>query len=142
MANTAGSDKNGVTQVGLLTDGRANLTFVGTDEQTRNIFIPGASIGQLVIALIAAGAEFERFQGSEIGDAIPSSHLMGINAAAVASDQSGTDFAISLTTKDELTLRFHFDRNTIQSLATALVATLAKYGTQIVPPHPEVGSRH
>src|SRR5262245_28702695 len=142
MADAVGWDTNGVTQVGMLTDGRANLTFSSTDGQTRNIFIPCASIGQLVVNLIAVGAEFERLQGSQIGDAIPSSHLMGINAAAVAADQSGTDFAISLTTKDGLTLRFHFDRNTIQSLATALVATLAKHGMQIVPPHPEVGSRH
>src|ERR1041384_319643 len=134
MANVKGWDTIGITNIGLLTDGKANLTVTGTDRQIRNIFIPGASIGQTILTLIGIGAKFEEKQNTTLGEAIPSTHLMGINESQIAADATGRDFALVLKTKDGLAMRFHFDRNTIEGLAMALMSVLQKHGIQVQPP--------
>jgi hypothetical protein len=141
METVKGWDTTGISDIGMIADGRVNLTFKGLDGQSRDILIPGASIGQAVVSLIAASAEFEARQSGKLGEAIPSTHLMGINQSQVAADALGTEFAVVLRTKDGLAMRFLFDRNTIEALATALVGTLAKHGIQVDPRRPE-GSTH
>lgn len=139
MSKVQAWDTNGVTDLGALDDGRIKLEFSGTDGQKRNILIPGASIPHLVASLVAFNAKVSTATGTK--DTIAGTHMLGVKSFTVGADESGSDFAVALTTGDGLQLRFLLNTNNAEALATALVATLAEHGRSL-PPLSSGGVKH
>jgi hypothetical protein len=140
MTKIAGWDTDGVTKLGAMTNGRLNLEFSGTDGTKRNIFVPGETVSMLVASLIAFNAKASKAAG-KTDVFLPGTKLLSVKSVGIGSDERGSEFALSLTTKDDLQLRFDFDPNTIEALAIGLIAILEKHGKTLPPQRPE-GLRH
>ncbi len=140
MNNVKGWDTIGVTNCGALRDGRMNLTFTGKDGDTRNIFIPRDSLGQLIPSLLAMNAAMAKEEGTH--DMLSGTHLIGIKRIQIGADEDGQEFGLELVTNDNLEIRYTLDRQTTESLATGLVATLAKHGIRIQLHPPEGLPKH
>jgi hypothetical protein len=126
-----GWDTIGATDIGVLTDGRFMLGFTGAEDGVvHNVFIPAEAVAPLVATLIAVNAKAAKTMPS-IGDEVSGKFLLEITQSSVLAGENGTEFALSLMTRDELALRLHFDPNTIEALATGIVAVLAKHGRYV-----------
>ncbi|KAB2919925.1 MAG: hypothetical protein F9K29_03435 [Hyphomicrobiaceae bacterium] len=136
MTSVKGWDTQGVTGLGLLSDGRLKLEFTGTNGEKRNVFMPADIIPQLVASLIAFNDKMPPGKALEEG-----THLLGIKHFAVGSSDSGGEFVLALTTGDNLQMRFLMGGETIELLAAGLASALKKHGRSIESQHPS-GKKH
>jgi hypothetical protein len=125
-----GFDTIGGTDIGILTDGRFTDAADGV---VHNVFIPAEAVAPLVATLIAVNAKAAKTMPS-IGDEVSGKFLLEVTQSSILADENGTEFAVSLMTRDELALRLHFVPNTIEALAMGIVAVLAKHGRYVELP--------
>lgn len=134
-----GWDTTAITQVGILDKDRMRLEFQGTEGMKRNIFIPLASVGHLVATLVALTTEAH--QRGLIAEQDLSKHLVGVSDIRILSDAAGTEFVLSVVTRDKIDLRFRLERRAFQVLAQSLNEALSIHRISPLPRSPE-GSKH
>ena len=138
MGKVSGFDSVGVTKVGALRDGRVSLQFTGTDDAVRNVFIPAASVSNMVTTLLTLCANIEL---PKFGDKLEGQLYMTIREIDIGAAEDGAEFSIVVRTIDNLELRFLLTPESIESFAGGLVATLSDHGRSPTQTRPE-GTRH
>ena len=139
MGKASGFDTVGVTKVGALRDGRISLQFTGTDGDVRNVFIPAASVSNMVTTLLALCAKIEL--PKNVGDKMEGQHNISIRQIGIGAAEDGSEFSIVVRTIDNLELRFQLTPESIESFAGGLIATLSAHGRSPTQTRPEV-TRH
>jgi hypothetical protein len=61
--------------------------------------------------------------------------MHAVDKTRIGTDQEGSEYALELVTIDKLSLRFLLSPTAAQTLATALVATLATHGVTVQIDH-------
>jgi|GEM_PF-5777636 len=121
-----GFDSIGMTELGLLQDGRVNIEFTGTDGAKQVTFFPASIMSQLVMSLIAFNAKIA--EATEQTDDLAFQNTSKVKEFSVGSNDQGTEFAVAFRNTDDLVLSFGLDANSTESLTVALLSALSEHG--------------
>lgn len=118
-------DTKGVTEFRALDDGRIAMKFAGENGKNRVLTIPASHATILILSLADFASKITKTH--DVGD-IASVQRFKVESVSVAAATDGSEYAIALTTVDQLEAHFGLPAATAEALAAGLIATLAAHG--------------